>query len=168
MKLRAGHWLVIGLMSCVKRMVAVKKTVWDRLADGRRSASSAGTRETDTQPLALSPPSTLALSSQHILFHSHSFLKSVLGTSSCNLFFLYLLFRTTPMRFHPLDVLCLIHAVHAVSFPFEVHHTPSRRSTGSSLEKRSNLPIKNIANSVYVSNITLGGQTVPVMLDTGR
>jgi hypothetical protein len=72
------------------------------------------------------------------------------------------------MRFQFLDVLCFVLAVHAVSLPFAVHHSSSRYSIDSKISKRDVLSVKNIANSVYVSNVTLGGKTIPVMLDTGR
>ncbi|KIM43280.1 hypothetical protein M413DRAFT_444096 [Hebeloma cylindrosporum] len=67
----------------------------------------------------------------------------------------------------PLSLLLTIFdpAVNALKFPFEVrfpHPTPS-----SSLNRRSPLPVRNIGNAQYVSNITLAGQTLPVLLDTG-
>ncbi|KAF8158194.1 aspartic peptidase A1 [Crassisporium funariophilum] len=54
--------------------------------------------------------------------------------------------------------------VQAAIFPFHVrigHPTPS------SLKRRDNLPIHNTGNAQYVSNITLGGVELPVLLDTG-
>ncbi|THH07701.1 hypothetical protein EW145_g3204 [Phellinidium pouzarii] len=72
-----------------------------------------------------------------------------------------------------LFLFCLFHAVHAVKIPFEVHTVSSfsgltSSSTSSSyLERRDPVAIKNVANSIYVSDITLGGRTIPVMLDTG-
>jgi len=68
----------------------------------------------------------------------------------------------------PLSLLLTIFdtAVNALKFPFEVrfpHPTPSL-----SLNRRTPLPVRNIGNAQYVSNITLAGQTLPVLLDTGR
>ena len=85
--------------------------------------------------------------------------------------------RTTRLALLDLGLLCLVHTVHAVSVPFEVWQGPSkyevsrsyeRSSSSGKLEKRDPIKVRNIANSVYVSNITLGGSTIPVMLDTGR
>ncbi|CAA7262971.1 unnamed protein product [Cyclocybe aegerita] len=54
--------------------------------------------------------------------------------------------------------------VHAAVFPFTVrfgHPAPS------SLHRRAPVPIGNTGNAQYVSNITIGGVTLPVLLDTG-
>lgn len=59
-------------------------------------------------------------------------------------------------------------AAFAVSIPFSVrtqltHRHLPRQSSNSSL-----LPVGNTQNAFYYSNITLGGQQISVMLDTGR
>ncbi|KAL5512740.1 hypothetical protein ACEPAG_3006 [Sanghuangporus baumii] len=120
----------------------------------------------------------------------HSFLKVILSTGYHSLSTLLQListcllstqFQSNLMRQHTsklalldLGLLCLVQTVHAVSVPFEVWQGPTKyevsrnyaRSSGR-LGKRDPISVKNIANSVYVSNITLGGTAVPVMLDTG-
>jgi hypothetical protein len=63
---------------------------------------------------------------------------------------------------------------HAITFPFHVNI----RTTASNLNRRTDiprqssingtLPIANTHNAEYISNITLGGRSVAVMLDTGR
>lgn len=63
------------------------------------------------------------------------------------------------------DFLWLVPAAQAFKIPFEVHHVPDK---SSGLDKSDETPVKNMANSVYVSNITLGSTPLPVMLDTGR
>ncbi|OCB83844.1 hypothetical protein A7U60_g9049 [Sanghuangporus baumii] len=86
------------------------------------------------------------------------------------------LMRQRTLKFALLDLglLCLVHTVHAVSVPFEVWQGPSKYEVSRNYErnsgrlgKRDPISVKNIANSVYVSNITLGGTAIPVMLDTG-
>ena len=55
--------------------------------------------------------------------------------------------------------------VHAVVFPV---HIQVNRNSSPSLSRRSPVPIGNIGNAQYVSNITLAGVQLPVLLDTGR
>lgn len=66
----------------------------------------------------------------------------------------------------PLSLLLTIFdtPVNALTFPFEVRlvNPPS-----SSLNRRNPVPVQNIGNAQYVSNITLAGQTLSVLLDTG-
>jgi len=57
--------------------------------------------------------------------------------------------------FHPL--------VNAVILPFKVRFDNDL----SSLRRRDPIPIGNTGNAQYVSNITIGGTTLPVLLDTG-
>jgi hypothetical protein len=65
----------------------------------------------------------------------------------------------------PLSLLfAIVHSVNAVIVPVEVRFGNS----ATSLHRRSATPIGNIGNAQYVSNITLGGVTMPVLLDTGR
>jgi len=65
--------------------------------------------------------------------------------------------------------------VDAIKFPFNVR-TVNNQSPNS-LHRRANItgqsigntsvPIANTQNAEYIANITIGGQTIPVMLDTG-
>lgn len=67
----------------------------------------------------------------------------------------------------PLSFLFHVYFVFAVKFPFEAR---SVKRTGR-LQGRATISgqaIANTHNSEYISNITLGGQTIAVMLDTGR
>jgi len=60
--------------------------------------------------------------------------------------------------------LCLIDVqlIGAVKIPFRVQYTKS-----NSLSRRGSIFVANTLNAEYISNITLGGRTVPVLLDTG-
>jgi hypothetical protein len=63
-------------------------------------------------------------------------------------------------------LLTLFHPTFAVRLPFHVRTTLRPRAditTGN-----STIPVANTRNAQYISNITLGGQPVPVLLDTGR
>ena len=55
--------------------------------------------------------------------------------------------------------------VNAVIVPFVVR---TSNTVSTSLTRRSPVSIGNTGNAQYVSNITLGGTTVQVLLDTGR
>ncbi|PCH39890.1 acid protease [Wolfiporia cocos MD-104 SS10] len=73
----------------------------------------------------------------------------------------------------PFALLCLLldaRFANALTFPVRTR-TASQRRSGSGLHSRSNndtlLPVKNTQNSEYISNITLGGREIPVLLDTG-
>ena len=66
----------------------------------------------------------------------------------------------------PLELLFIARAVYAIRVPFEVRTVPGPSSRA--LQPRSAVPIKNQQNAVYISNVTLGGRDIPVMLDTGR
>jgi hypothetical protein len=52
----------------------------------------------------------------------------------------------------------------AAKIPFHVRYTKL-----NSLVRRGNdsIPVANTLNAEYISNITLGGRTIPVLLDTG-
>jgi len=68
--------------------------------------------------------------------------------------------------FIPLSLVLLLdlQLSEAVKFPFRV------RYTHASLTRRANSSSINVANTFnaeYISNITLGGRTIPVLLDTG-
>ena len=81
-----------------------------------------------------------------------------------------------------LDTSC----VNAVILPFRVHVHKTQlplptRNSATLLTKRylrgrqasvnlgnGSIPVANTFNSQYISNITLGGRTIPVLLDTGR
>ncbi|KAF9806834.1 hypothetical protein IEO21_08514 [Rhodonia placenta] len=73
----------------------------------------------------------------------------------------------------PFTLLCLLldaHAVHALRFPVSTRTSAGRRAGSGSLGARSSdtlLPVKNTQNSEYITNITLGGREIPVLLDTG-
>ena len=75
-----------------------------------------------------------------------------------------------------LAFLFFAHCVHAINLSFEVRNvSPSqslqkRASISGELVNTSNgsIPIANSQNAQYISNITLGGQVIPVLLDTGR
>jgi hypothetical protein len=68
----------------------------------------------------------------------------------------------------PLSLLySIVHSVNAITVPFEVR-TGDSLSPTTSLTRRGSIPIGNTGNAQYVSNITLGGVTMPVLLDTGR
>lgn len=54
--------------------------------------------------------------------------------------------------------------VNALSFPFDVRFA----EPASSIARREISPIRNIGNAQYVSNVTVAGVTLPVLLDTGR
>jgi hypothetical protein len=67
----------------------------------------------------------------------------------------------------PLSFLLHVYSVFAVQLSFEAR---SVKRT-SHLQRRANIvgePVANTHNAEYISNITLGGKTIPVMLDTGR
>lgn len=55
--------------------------------------------------------------------------------------------------------------VRAVIFPVNIQ---VNRNPSPSLSRRTPVPIGNIGNAQYVSNITLAGVQLPVLLDTGR
>lgn len=67
------------------------------------------------------------------------------------------------------------YSAHALNFPF---HVRTRTVKPSLLRGRADIqgqtigntsiPVANSHNAQYISNITLGGLTIPVMLDTGR
>jgi predicted aspartyl protease len=60
----------------------------------------------------------------------------------------------------------------AARFPFTARTTTSslfRRADISGQSTRNiSVPVTNIHNAEYISNITVGGKTIAVMLDTGR
>ncbi|KAJ7643880.1 aspartic peptidase A1 [Roridomyces roridus] len=60
--------------------------------------------------------------------------------------------------------LTVLDVAHAIRVPFNVHTgtTPARK-----LGRRAPVPINNIGNAEYISNITLAGVQVSVILDTG-
>lgn len=65
----------------------------------------------------------------------------------------------------PLSLLFHVYSVFAVKFAFQARHTVNR------LQRRAGIsgqPIANTHNAEYMSNITLGGRSISVMLDTGR
>lgn len=75
----------------------------------------------------------------------------------------------SPLPFTLFWLLFDAHSVNAVTFPFRVR---TRTERSGSLKSRANndtiLPVHNTQNSEYVTNITLGGRNIPVLLDTGR
>ncbi|KAJ6549499.1 aspartic peptidase domain-containing protein [Mycena sp. CBHHK59/15] len=62
-------------------------------------------------------------------------------------------------------ILAVFDAVHAVKLPFYVRTTST--STGTRKLGRRSVAISNNGNAEYISNITLGGTNIPVILDTG-
>ncbi|CCM06639.1 uncharacterized protein FIBRA_08920 [Fibroporia radiculosa] len=68
----------------------------------------------------------------------------------------------------PLCLLCFLHSANALRFPI---HARSASTSSSRLTRRANndtlLNVKNTQNSEYITNITLGGREIPVLLDTG-
>ncbi|KAI0926855.1 hypothetical protein AcV5_007539 [Taiwanofungus camphoratus] len=74
----------------------------------------------------------------------------------------------SPLPFTLFWLLIDAHSVNAVTFPFRVR---TRTERSGSLKSRANndtiLPVHNTQNSEYVTNITLGGRNIPVLLDTG-
>lgn len=93
------------------------------------------------------------------------------------------------LRFSTISFLSLVllgsdALVHAAIFNFQVR-TPSvadpptapplsrrsrhfARADSNSTSSRGTIPVLNTLNAEYISNITLGGRTIPVLLDTGR
>jgi hypothetical protein len=68
----------------------------------------------------------------------------------------------------PLSLLfTIVHSVNAFIVPFEVQ-TGNSVSPATSFRRRGVVPVGNTGNAQYVSNITLGGSTLKVLLDTGR
>ncbi|KAJ3553823.1 hypothetical protein NP233_g12560 [Leucocoprinus birnbaumii] len=63
------------------------------------------------------------------------------------------------------SIALFIVSVNAIRLPIDIVY--SNDAPASSLVRRSPTAISNTGNAQYVSNITLGGVTVPVMLDTG-
>jgi len=61
-----------------------------------------------------------------------------------------------------LSLVLFIASVDAIRVPIET------RFSNASLTRRIPSPVSNTGNAQYVSNITLGGVTLPVLLDTGR
>lgn len=69
-----------------------------------------------------------------------------------------------------------VQLAHGLKFSFQartMHHSRSLRTrtdiTGQTVNSSNgSVPIANTQNAEYISNITLGGVTIPVMLDTGR
>ena len=68
----------------------------------------------------------------------------------------------------PLSLLLTIFdtPVHGIVFPFHVKF--GNPSPSSGLQRRSPITVNNIGNAQYVSNLTVAGVTLPVLLDTGR
>jgi predicted aspartyl protease len=76
----------------------------------------------------------------------------------------------------PLSLLLTLFNVYptgAITFPFKARLGPSsnrlhsRADISGQVIRNTSIPIANSHNVEYISNITLGGQTIPVMLDTG-
>ena len=73
----------------------------------------------------------------------------------------------------PLSLLFLVDLSFAVTIPFNVvlprleHVTPAR-SSRIMRRGQGSMGLKNIGNAQYVTNVTLGGVDMAVLLDTGR
>ncbi|KAF9454879.1 acid protease [Macrolepiota fuliginosa MF-IS2] len=65
----------------------------------------------------------------------------------------------------PFSLALFVISANAIRVPFEIHF--SDNILGTSLTRRTPTPVSNTGNAQYVSNITLGGVTLPVLLDTG-
>lgn len=85
-----------------------------------------------------------------------------------------------PLSLIPLSLLLFILNVHAAKFPF-VGRSVKRTVTtdhpllrgranisGQAGGSNASVPVANTHNAEYIANLTLGGQSIPVMLDTGR
>lgn len=62
-------------------------------------------------------------------------------------------------------------AVHAIRIPFEILHGVSHPNAlfgRQNTNITNGVPLANTQNAVYISNITLGTRTIPVLVDTGR
>lgn len=75
----------------------------------------------------------------------------------------------------PLTLLLHVHSALAIIFPFEARSVKREVRlharadiSGQTGGGNGTVPIANTHNAEYISNIVLGGQTIPVMLDTGR
>lgn len=66
----------------------------------------------------------------------------------------------------PFYLALLVLSANAIRVPFEIRFSDDGPHT--SLTRRAPTPISNTGNAQYVTNITLGGVTLPVLLDTGR
>jgi hypothetical protein len=64
--------------------------------------------------------------------------------------------------------------VAAITFPVEIRHvarTPSlqaRANVSDQTTGNGTIPLRNNQNTQYITNVTLGGQSIPVLIDTGR
>ena len=58
------------------------------------------------------------------------------------------------------------HFAHASRVPFQVRYAQPRAL--SERAENSTIPVKNTFNAEYISTITLGTRTIPVLLDTGK
>ena len=67
----------------------------------------------------------------------------------------------------PLSLLLHVYSAFAIKFSFEARSV-KRAGRLQGRATVSSQPIANTHNAEYISNITLGGQTIAVMLDTGR
>lgn len=85
-----------------------------------------------------------------------------------------------PHSLIPLSLLFLVYNVHAAKFPFVGRSVKRTVTTGHPLLRgradisgqaggsNASVPIANTHNAEYIANLTLGGQSIAVMLDTGR
>ncbi|EMD40139.1 hypothetical protein CERSUDRAFT_71923 [Gelatoporia subvermispora B] len=67
----------------------------------------------------------------------------------------------------PAALLAILLDVHALTFPVQVRTSQRSGSLHARADGDSILPIHNTLNSEYITNITLGGREIPVLLDTG-
>lgn len=65
-----------------------------------------------------------------------------------------------------LSLALFVLSANAIRVPFEIRF--SNDAPHTSLTRRTPTPVANTGNAQYVSNMTLGGVTLPVLLDTGR
>lgn len=105
----------------------------------------------------------LAFCTQHL----HSFIyQPLFACPTC--------FRSFSHLMRLLSLLLFASTALAITFPFQgqtvpySHYTHQRRDALLPRATNASVSIRNNQNAVYISNITLGGRTIPVMLDTGR
>ena len=72
-----------------------------------------------------------------------------------------------PHSFIPLSLLLHVYPIFAAQLSFEARSV-KRTSRLQGRASVAGQAIANNHNAEYMSNITLGGRTIPVMLDTGR
>ncbi|THH23116.1 hypothetical protein EUX98_g8061 [Antrodiella citrinella] len=146
-----------------------------RPVNNRRSSDYESTTNDDDGDDPPSAPRSSSLNGSRLISHAH------LSTSFFYILALFLFSRMLTLL--PLSLLYLLigityssgNGVNAVRLPFQVRTSSPFPSDKFSLSKRglfsrasgSIIPVQNTHNAEYISNITLGGRQIPVLLDTG-